>query len=169
MNEGAGLGRLVGFAKRLVGRVLTWRNRPVYDELWKIIEDDLLAAVQERVPELAPRPTWFSETAAPHSFETPDGMCAGTVAGYKGGRVDWITTCKFFSSELGFGNLRIDGWATRETRAPHVAVHLCIVFLRSQIDFAGMFSDFASFFLIWFSLFDMNAHTSIVKFSENVF
>lgn len=37
-------------------------------------------------------------------------------------------TCKFFSSDLGFGNLRIDGWANRETRAPHVAVHLCIVF-----------------------------------------
>ena len=39
-----------------------------------------------------------------------------------------VTTCKFFSEELGFGNLRIDGWSTRDTRAPHVAVHLCIVF-----------------------------------------
>ena len=75
--------------------------------------------------------TWFSEAGAEpasHTFATADGKCQGTVAGYKGGKIDWITTCKFFSSELGFGNLRIDGWADRSTRCPHVAVHLCIVF-----------------------------------------
>ena len=63
----------------------------------------------------------FSEPGsapAAHAFATADGKCEGSVAAYKGGKVDWITTCKFFSSELGFGNLRIDGWATRDTRAP---------------------------------------------------
>lgn len=87
--------------------------------------------VREHEPALEQRRTWFAEPGAPpssHTFATADGKCEGTVAGYKGGKIDWITTCKFFSEELGFGNLRIDGWATRDTRAPHVAVHLCIVF-----------------------------------------
>ena len=128
VNEGAGVGKLAGWAKKAVGKLLTWRNKPVYDDLWDIIENDCLAVVKERVPELEMRRTWFSDEVAPYSFATDDGMCEGTVAGYKGGRVDWITTCKFFSKALGFGNMRIDGWTTRDTRAPHVAVHLCIVF-----------------------------------------
>ena len=116
VNEGTGVGKLAGWIKGLVGAVLSRKNRPVYEDLWKIIEDDLLAMVQAHEPQLEQRRTWFSESgAAPaaHTFATADGKCEGTVAGYKGGKVDWITTCKFFSSELGFGNLRIDGWATR--------------------------------------------------------
>jgi len=131
VNKGTGIGALAGWVKGLVGRYLSWKNRPVYEKLWSIIEDDLLAMVQEHEPALTQRRTWFSEPGSEpsdHSFATADGKCEGTVAGYKGGRIDWITTCKFFSSDLGFGNLRIDGWANRETRAPHVAVHLCIVF-----------------------------------------
>ena len=131
VNEGTGMGKLATWAKGLVGKVLTRKNRPVYEALGKIIEDDLLAMVKEYEPTLEQRRTWFTEPgAAPatHTFTTDDGKCEASVAGYKGGRIDWITTCKFFSSELGFGNLRIDGWANRETRAPHVAVHLCIVF-----------------------------------------
>jgi len=131
VNEGAGIGKLAGWVKGAVGRYLAWKNRPVYEELWKIIEDDLLGMVQAHEPKLEQRRTWFSEPGASpsaHTFATADGKCEGTVAGYKGGKIDWITTCKFFSKELGFGNLRIDGWANRETRAPHVAVHLCIVF-----------------------------------------
>ena len=128
VNEGAGVGKLAGWAKKAVGKLLTWRNTPVYNDLWDIIENDCLAVVKERVPELEMRRTWFSDEVAPYSFATDDGQCEGTVAGYKGGRVDWITTCKFFSKALGFGNMRIDGWTTRDTRAPHVAVHLCIVF-----------------------------------------
>jgi len=131
VNSGTGIGALAGWVKGLVGRYLSWKNRPVYERLWQIIEDDLLAMVREHEPALEQRRTWFSEPGdapAAHTFTTADGKCEGTVAGYKGGRVDWITTCKFFSSELGFGNLRIDGWVNRETRAPHVAVHLCIVF-----------------------------------------
>jgi len=131
VNKGTGVGALAGWAKRLVGRYLSWKNRPVYERLWQIIEADLLGMVQQHEPALSQRRTWFAELGAPptaHTFTTADGKCEGTVAAYKGGRVDWITTCKFFSSELGFGNLRIDGWVNRETRAPHVAVHLCIVF-----------------------------------------
>lgn len=131
VNEGTGIGALAAWSKSLVGKFLTWKNKPIYEELWNIIEDDLLKLVQEHEPALEQRRTWFSEPGSEptsHTFTTADGKCEGTVAGYKGGKVDWITTCKFFSSELGFGNLRIDGWATRETRAPHVAVHLCIVF-----------------------------------------
>ena len=131
VNEGTGIGALAGWVKGLVGKYLSWKNRPVYEGLWEIIEDDLLGMVQEHEPKLEQRRTWFSEPgSAPssHTFATADGKCEGTVAGYKGGRIDWITTCKFFSEELGFGNLRIDGWATRDTRCPHVAVHLCIVF-----------------------------------------
>lgn len=131
VNEGAGIGKLAGWVKGAVGRYLAWKNRPVYEELWKIIEDDLLGMVQAHEPKLEQRRTWFSEPGASpsaHTFATADGKCEGTVAGYKGGKIDWITTCKFFSKELGFGNLRIDGWTNRETRAPHVAVHLCIVF-----------------------------------------
>lgn len=123
VNKGTGIGALAGWAKRTVGRYLSWKNRPVYGRLWKIIEDDLLTMVREYEPALQQRRTWYSEPgAAPaaHTFATADGKCEGTIAGYKGGRIDWITTCKFFSSELGFGNLRIDGWVNRETRAPHV-------------------------------------------------
>lgn len=133
VNAGTGVGALAGWVKGLVGKILTRKNRPIYEDLWQIIEDDLLAMVQAHEPKLEQRRTWFAEPgAAPaaHTFATADGKCEGTVAGYKGGRVDWITTCKFFSSELGFGNLRIDGWADRTTRCPHVAVHLCIVFVR---------------------------------------
>jgi len=131
VNAGTGIGALAGWVKGLVGKYLARKNRPVYEALWEIIEGDLLAMVQEHEPALEQRRTWFTEPGsapAAHTFATEDGKCEGTVAAYKGGKVDWITTCKFFSSELGFGNLRIDGWATRETRAPHVAVHLCIVF-----------------------------------------
>eukprot|EP00316_Scyphosphaera_apsteinii_P015950 CAMPEP_0119315654 /NCGR_PEP_ID=MMETSP1333-20130426/36701_1 /TAXON_ID=418940 /ORGANISM="Scyphosphaera apsteinii, Strain RCC1455" /LENGTH=379 /DNA_ID=CAMNT_0007321087 /DNA_START=11 /DNA_END=1150 /DNA_ORIENTATION=- len=131
VNAGTGIGALAGWVKGLVGRYLCWKNRPVYESLWQIIEDDLLAMVKEHEPALKQCRTWFSEPGAnpaAHTFATADGKCEGTVAGYKGAKIDWITTCKFFSSELGFGNLRIDGWASRETRAPHVAVHLCIVF-----------------------------------------
>ena len=113
VNSGTGIGALAGWLKGLVGKYLAKKNKPVYEELWKIINDDLLGLVQEAVPELEPSRTWFSEEKAPYTFQTDDGTCEATVAGYKGGRVDWITTCKFFSSELGFGNLRIDGWATR--------------------------------------------------------
>jgi len=131
VNEGTGIGALSGFVQNIVGKILTRKNRPVYDKLWTIIEDDLLAMVKESVPELSPRRTWFSEpgsTPEPYTFATADGKCDGTVSCYKGGRIDWITTCKFFSNKLGFGNMRIDGWTNRDTRAPHMAVHLCIVF-----------------------------------------
>lgn len=129
VNEGTGIGTLSAWLQTLVGKLLTWKNRPIYEKLWTVIEDDLLAMVQQRTPELAPRRTFFSDSVVgPHSFATDDGMCDGTVAAYKGGKVDWLTTCKFFSKSLGFGNMRIDGWSTRDTRAPHMAVHLCIVF-----------------------------------------
>jgi hypothetical protein len=128
VNEGTGIGALASWLQAVVGKILTWKNRPIYDKLWTVIEDDLLAMVQQKVPELTPRPTWFSSLDEPYSFSTDDGKCQGTVAAYKGGRVDWVTTCKFFSQSLGFGNMRIDGWSTRDTRAPHMAVHLCIVF-----------------------------------------
>jgi len=128
VNEGTGIGALGGWLKAMVGKFLARKNRPVYEELWNIINDDCLGMVQEHVPLLEPRPTWFSDKAEPHTFTSDDGKCEATVAAYKGGRVDWITTCKFFSSTLGFGNLRIDGWSSRDTRAPHVAVHLCVVF-----------------------------------------
>lgn len=91
VNEGAGVGRLAGWAKGLVGRFLSWKNRPVYEGLWSIIEDDLLAMVQEHEPTLEQRRTWFSEpdtTPAAHTFATADGKCEGTVAGYKGGERD---------------------------------------------------------------------------------
>ena len=48
-----------------------------------------------------------------HSKGATSHDAGAPVADIKGGKIDWITTCKFFSSELGFGNLRIDGWATR--------------------------------------------------------
>ena len=66
--------------------MLSWKNRPVYEDLWKIIEDDLLTMVQAYEPALEQRRTWFSEPgAAPsdHTFATSDGKCTGTVAGYK--------------------------------------------------------------------------------------
>ena len=128
VNEGTGLGALGGYVQKLVGRYLCWRNAPVYDDLWEIIEDDLLGLCRERVPELAPGKTWFDDAAGPHAFATADGACSGEVAGYAGGPIDWVTTCKFFSRTLGFGNMRIDGWLNRDSRAPHLAVHLCIVF-----------------------------------------
>lgn len=110
VNEGAGIGALSSWLKNMVGRVLARKNRPVYEKLWTIIEYDLLASVRERVPGLAPRPTWFEpDKTEPHAFATDDGTCDGTVAAYKGGRVDWLATCKFFSRTLGFGNMRIDG------------------------------------------------------------
>lgn len=121
VNEGTGLGALNSFAKRAMGKILTWKNRPIYDDLWVVIEE-CLTMIDNRV-QLEQCPTWFGPS--PHSFGTDD--CAGTVAGYRGGKVDWVTTCKFFST-LGFGNMRIDGWLDRSTRAPHLAVHLCIVF-----------------------------------------
>ena len=116
VNAGTGIGALAGWVKGLVGKYLARKNRPVYEDLWQIIDGDLLTMVQEHEPALEQRRTWFTEPGdapAAHTFATADGKCEGTVAAYKGGRVDWITTCKFFSSELGFGNLRIDGWATR--------------------------------------------------------
>lgn len=129
-----------------VGRIFTWKNKPIYEKLWTIIEDDCLALIQQKIPELQPRRTWFdsagpddgnddvvakattASAATPHSFVSADGTCQGTVAAYRGGRVDWLTTCRFFSKALGFGIMRIDGWTTRcDTRAPHMAVHLCII------------------------------------------
>ena len=47
VNEGTGIGKLASWTKTLVGKVLTWKNRPVYEDLWKIIEDDLLKLVLE--------------------------------------------------------------------------------------------------------------------------
>lgn len=131
VNEGAGMGRLAGFIQKLVGKILTRKNKPIFEKLWTIIEDDLLTMVQERTPTLEKKRTWFvpkGSTPEAYTFETEDGTCEGSVECYKGGRIDWITTCKFFSKSLGFGNLRIDGWTNRETRAPHMSVHLCIVF-----------------------------------------
>ena len=113
VNEGTGMGKLSGFFMKLVGKFLTWKNRPIFDKLWTVIEGDLLKMVRERVP-IEPRRTWFADKDAPplpHSFATEDGQCEGTVSAYKGGRIDWITTCKFFSKQLGFGNMRIDGYA----------------------------------------------------------
>jgi len=96
--------------KKLAGKVLTWKNRPIYDQLWTVIEDDLLPMVQQRVPQLEQRPTWFVNAPSQYDFVTADGQCDGSVAAYyKGARIDWITTCKFFSKQLGFGNMRIDG------------------------------------------------------------
>jgi len=113
VNEGTGIGALSGFFMKLVGKFLTWKNRPIFDKLWTVIEGDLLKMVQERVP-IEPRRTWFAKDKdappSPHSFATEDGQCEGTVSAYKGGRIDWITTCKFFSKQLGFGNMRIDGY-----------------------------------------------------------
>ena len=131
MNQGTGIGALTDLIKLGVGRLLTWKNRPVYDKLSAIIEDDLLGLVKARVPDLEQKRTAFAEPGAKpasHAFESADGKCKGHVAAYKGGKVDWITTCSFFSESLGFGNLRIDGWTDRSTRAPNMAVHLCIVF-----------------------------------------
>ena len=94
VNKGTGIGALAGWVKGLVGRYLSWKNRPVYEKLWSIIEDDLLAMVQKHEPALTQRRTWFSEPGSEpsdHSFATADGKCEGTVAGYKGGRIDWIT------------------------------------------------------------------------------
>jgi hypothetical protein len=82
-----------GWLKAMVGKFLARKNRPVYEELWNIINDDCLGMVQEHVPLLEPRPTWFSDKAEPHTFTSDDGKCEATVAAYKGGRVDWITTC----------------------------------------------------------------------------
>lgn len=130
VNQGTGIGALSGFVQKVVGKYLTWKNQPICDKLWTIIEDDLLAMAQEKVPDLRQASTCFSpNTTTTHSFQTPDGTCQGSVAAYKGGNIDWITTCRFFSKQLGFGNMRIDGWTVRNgTRAPHMAVHLCIVF-----------------------------------------
>ncbi|KAJ8601874.1 hypothetical protein CTAYLR_002692 [Chrysophaeum taylorii] len=127
VNEGAGLGGLIPWLKKSVGKVLAWKNRPVYDKLWRVIEEDVLATCDERFG-LVAAPTWFDNQTKPYEFSSEDGKCTGTVAAYRGGNIDWITTCKFFSSALGFGNMRIDGWLDRSTRAPHMAVHLCIVF-----------------------------------------
>mmetsp|Transcript_28007 Transcript_28007/g.86633 ORF Transcript_28007/g.86633 Transcript_28007/m.86633 type:complete len:368 (+) Transcript_28007:875-1978(+) len=127
VNEGTGIGALGNRLKAWVGRLLARKNKPIYDELWTIIHDDLLAACEARAG-VRPAPTWFSSDKAPHAFATDDGACAGEVAAYSGGPIDWVTTCKFFSSTLGFGNMRIDGWLDRSSRAPHLAVHLCIVF-----------------------------------------
>jgi hypothetical protein len=116
VNDGIGIGALSSWLKSAIGRILAYRNRPVYEKLWTIIENDLLAMVRERVPELTSRPTWFDVSDAsgsPYSFGTDDGTCDGTVSAYRGGRVDWLTTCRFFSRTLGFGNMRIDGWSTR--------------------------------------------------------
>jgi hypothetical protein len=132
VNEGSGIGALPGVVKKLIGKYLTWKNRPIYDQLWAFIQDDLLnKMIKEKVPELSPRRTCFDKPGTEpklHSFQTPDGGCDGTVSAYKGGRIDWLTTCQLFSKKLGFGSMRIDGWTTREdTRAPHMAVHLVVV------------------------------------------
>merc|ERR1719399_410805 len=70
VNEGTGVGRLAGWVKGAVGRVLSWKNRPVYEDLWRIIEDDLLALVQAREPALEQRRTWFAEEGAAPSAHT---------------------------------------------------------------------------------------------------
>ena len=128
VNEGTGIAALGARLTRWVGKYLAWKNRPIYGELWDIIENDLLAMCADRVPSLKPGKTWFDDMDAPHVFASADGACEGEVASYSGGPIDWVTTCKFFSSTLGFGNMRIDGWLNRDSRAPHLAVHLCIVF-----------------------------------------
>jgi len=127
VNEGSGIAALGSWLTKLVGKYLARKNKPIYDELWTIIHDDLLEACRARAGVEA-APTWFSTDKAPYAFATEDGACTGEVAAYSGGPIDWVTTCKFFSSTLGFGNMRIDGWLNRDTRAPHLAVHLCIVF-----------------------------------------
>lgn len=119
VNKGTGLGALSSFAQSIVGKFLTWKNRPIYNDLWLIIEE-CRTLIDEKVG-LKQAPTLVS------TFQSPDAKCKGLVSAYQGGKVDWVTTCKFFS-DLGFGNLRIDGWLDRSTRAPHLAVHLCIVF-----------------------------------------
>ena len=128
VNEGTGIAALGARLTRWVGKYLAWKNRPIYGELWDIIESDLLAMCADRVPSLKPGKTWFDDMDAPHVFASADGACEGEVASYSGGPINWVTTCKFFSSTLGFGNMRIDGWLNRDSRAPHLAVHLCIVF-----------------------------------------
>lgn len=131
INEGEGMGALEGWAKGLVGRFLSLKNRPIYNKLCEIVEADLLTMLQQRVPELNLRRTAFSspgDAPAEHFFASADGKCEGHVAGYKGGKIDWLTTCSFYNEAMGFGNVRIDGWTDRSTRAPHVAVHLCIIF-----------------------------------------
>ena len=131
VNQGTGIGSLSGFVQKVIGKILTKKNQPIFDKLWTLIEDDLLQLVKDRTPDLEKKRTWFVPKGTEpdsYSFSTEDGTCDGMVECYKGGRIDWITTCKFFSKTLGFGNMRIDGWSNRETRAPHMAVHLCIVF-----------------------------------------
>jgi hypothetical protein len=131
VNKGKGIGALAGWAKGLIGRFLSWKNRPIYKKLSDIIDVDLLTMVQARVPELKQGRTAFSspgDKPAEHAFASADGNCEGRVAGFKGGNVDWLTTCSFYNKALGFGNLRIDGWTDRSTRAPHMCVHLCVVF-----------------------------------------
>ena len=131
VNEGTGIGALAGFIQNLVGKILTKKNKPIYEKLWTVIEDDCLGLVKDRTPDLEKRRTWFVPEGTPpdaFTFATDDGSCEGTVECWKGGKIDWITTCKFFSKTLGFGNMRIDGWTNRDTRAPHMSVHLCIVF-----------------------------------------
>lgn len=101
---GMGLGALATWTRELVGKVLTWKNQPVYDELWKIIEDDCLAMCRDKEPQLVAAETWFEPSRPePYSFASSDGKCDGMVAGYRGGNIDWLTTCKFFSKQLGFG------------------------------------------------------------------
>jgi hypothetical protein len=74
VNDGTGIGALSSWLKSAVGRILAYKNRPVYDGLWTIIEDDLLSMIRERVPELISHPTWFdADTSGPYSFATDDG------------------------------------------------------------------------------------------------
>jgi hypothetical protein len=131
VNDGKGIGALAAWAKKLVGGFLSWKNRPIYEELCRFIDDDLLTLVQAHVPDLEQRRTAFSAPGgapAEHSFASVNSKCEGRIAGYKGGKVDWLTTCSFYNEALGFGNTRIDGWSDRSTRAPHMGIHLSVVF-----------------------------------------
>jgi predicted small lipoprotein YifL len=126
----------------LVGKLLTWRTRPIYDKLQGILDDDLMPLVHQRMAMLVARPTGFEEVALTNggtssttndsaertAFGSDDGACTGKVAAWKGGRIDWITTARFFHGQKGFGNMRLDGWSSRDTRAPHLALHLCAIF-----------------------------------------
>ena len=92
VNKGTGIGALAAWSKSLVGKFLTWKNKPIYEELWNIIEDDLLKLVQEHEPALEQRRTWFSEPGSEptsHTFTTADGKCEDRnemcAAWHKGG------------------------------------------------------------------------------------
>jgi hypothetical protein len=129
----------------LVGKILTWRTQPIYNKLQGMLDDDLMPLVRQRTATLVTRPTGFETNALVNggnittttttnddhqetSFASDDGACTGKIAAWKGGRIDWITTASFFHTTKGFGNMRLDGWSSRDTRAPHLALHLCAIF-----------------------------------------